>query len=80
MNEKKITAQRMELTDEELDCVAGGKMAASLYMYASQKIQNSGIAQVLKDKAMSELNKMRTSGTDYSPTDVEAMLAKRGIH
>lgn len=79
MNEKKITEQKMELTDEDLDCIAGGRMEPSLYTYASMKIQNSGVAYALKEKAMSELNRMRASGTAYSPVDVEAMLSKRGI-
>lgn len=77
--EEKNAAKAIEISEDELDAVAGGQMAASLYAYAHQAIESSGIAQVLKQKAFEELNRMRTSGTAYSPTDVEAMLKKRGV-
>lgn len=72
-------ASGMELTDEELDVVAGGRMSPSLYAYAYDEINRCGIAQVLKQKAFEELDRMRVSGTEYSPVDVEQMLHKRGV-
>ena len=75
-----ITEAGMELTDEELEGAAGGRMNSSIYGIAFKSIEVShNIPNSTKKGAIHELNNMAKASVSYSKDEVKAMLEKNDI-
>lgn len=81
MEEKKniIADAGMELTDEELEGVAGGVMDSNLYLSAIAEIRSSHQTVETKVQALFELEKMNICSEKYGGYDITKMLSKYGI-